>query len=88
MDDQYGNIIPEDLMLLPDYTYLIPKDIATVFAASWYECQSILLVSAAAIDYLSETDPIDAGLTLENETIQRIDDVLKRGNKTDNFYHA
>jgi len=83
--------IPKDLVLIPDIGDLDDEGIRLVDKADWYEPRGggPILVSAKAIDYLSEDDPIDAGLTPEDlKDLVLIDHVLHRWSDKDGFYHA
>lgn len=86
MKDQYGNAVPNDLVLLPNYTHL-DEERKKVFEADWYDIDGIIWVSAKAIDYLSESDVEDSGINISGE-IMYVDHCLKRGNEIDGFYHA
>lgn len=76
------------LVIIPDYEDLSIEEVDKVFDVDWYEADGIILVDAREIDYLSEASPEDAGIDLANVEIVRINDVLKRGNVIDGFYHA
>ena len=86
--DQYGEQVPDDLVVLPDPQMLGEDEIKKVMDAPWYEAEGILMASAKAIDGLSEFDPKDAGIDLEETEVSAIDDPLKRYSKEDGFYHA
>jgi len=86
--DQFGQPIPDDLVLMPDREQLRMKEVHMILNVPWYECQEILMVSSFAIDWLSEADPADADINLETSKIFKIDDCLKRWNYLDGFYHA
>ena len=89
MKDQHDNPIPDDLVMFPSFRGLNPAEINTVFDATWYKCNGILLISAVAINFLSETDLFDAtGINPLKYSIFCIDERLKRGNLNDNFYTA
>jgi len=86
MHDQYGDDVPDDLVLLPDF-YGDYADV--IFGATWYERNSILMASASEIGEYSEDDPEDAGIVLdENSVVCRIPECLQRGSPEDGFYHA
>ena len=80
--------IPNDLVIIPDIEGLSQGEIILVDMADWYEADKIILVSAKAINYLSEDDPLDAGIVLKNCEICYIDGILHRYNEEDGFYHA
>ena len=88
MKDQYGNDIPKDLVLVPNINNLRNKDIKTVDRAAWYEQDGILLVSASEIGFLSEDDPMEAGVIPEEGKIMYVGSVLHRWSEEDGFYHA
>lgn len=93
LKDQYGNDVPNDLVVLDDYlvTMLTKEQLDMVDKADWYEVENsdVILVSASAIDNLSETDPLDVGIDLAKaESIMLIDRPLHRYSSEDGFYHA
>ncbi|MFA6089984.1 MAG: hypothetical protein WC755_09070 [Candidatus Woesearchaeota archaeon] len=88
MKDQYDNEVPNDLVVMPNIHDLTQDDIQDVINAPWYEAGNTLLVSARDIDFLSEIDPLDAGVDLTKMAIYKIDDILKRYDSFDGFYHA
>lgn len=99
--DQYAQNIPNDLVTVPDIEVLDENGIKIIESARWYVAhfpnghQSCILVSAKEIQYLSEDDPIDSGIDLNDPEI-RIDfiqDFLKRHSVQGvrgkrGFYHA
>jgi hypothetical protein len=87
--DQYGDPVPDDLVTLPDYENLGPKEIKAVEDARWYEADGCLMASAKELKGLSEDDPIDSGVDLDDENIEifLIEGFLKR-HGTEGFYHA
>jgi len=93
MLDQYDNKVPGDLVVLDlDIVELSEEELHLVTNADWYEIRgnfgwSPILVSAKAIDYLTETSLADVGLDA-NMKIDRIAELLKRWSKEDGFYHA
>ena len=67
------------------------EDFQTLFNAAWYEVEEwpgVILVSAKAINYLSEVDPMDIGVDISAAQINRIADGLKRFDLQDGFTHA
>jgi len=91
--DQYGDQVPNDLVLLPDYDDLDDEEVKTVLTANWYQPEGrhgCLMASARDLGDLSELDPADADvdLTHADTRIDRVDNCLKRGNPQDGFYHA
>jgi hypothetical protein len=103
MKDQYGQEVPNDLVVLPfgfepgdgpiRGDMVDPEDIDVMCRADWYEVDDgypIILVSYLAIQGLSETDPLDCGIDLKAPGIKinRIADGLKRYSLEDGFYHA
>ena len=94
MKDQYGNDVPDDLVLLPHHILDGPdstqksRDIDIVLNARWYEIDGVLLASSKEINGISEDDPSDAGLNItENSQAFCIDGPLKRYSG-EQFYHA
>lgn len=85
--DQYGHSVPKDLVLLPMFSDLAVDDVEVVLAARWYESNGVLMASAAEIKGLSEDDPLDGGVK-PTDPVDYVDDVLKRWNEVDGFYHA
>jgi len=90
MLDNYGEQVPDDLVLMPDISLLIDADIKLVVNVNWYdvilEDESVwLCISAKAIDYLEESDPNFEQPIIE---IMRINDVLKRWSVEEGIYHA
>jgi len=87
LKDQYGDDIPNDLVLMPDMEFLDETDLEMIDNADWYEAHGILMVPASAINFLSEDDPVDADINLETDEVWKIDNVLHRWSK-EGFYHA
>jgi len=89
LKDQFGKKVPKDLVLLPSPKDLEEKDIDVVMGAPWYEANGVLMASSKAIEYLSEDDPLDAGINLNdlNLEISYVADALKRYEE-DGFYLA
>lgn len=101
MRDQYGQPIPDDLVVLPfgfepgetviRGDQVEPEDVEVIARANWYEVEGqegLILASYLAIQGLSEVNPLDCGLTLAGAQINRIADPLKRYSLEDGFYHA
>ena len=101
MEDQYGQEVPEDLVVLhfgfePGEGVihgdpLEPEEVEIISKARWYEVEDVPLVLASyeEIQGLSELDPLDYGINdLATATINRIADPLKRYSLEDGFYHA
>lgn len=85
-NDQHGQPIPDDLVVLPDFKTLFHKAISVVLDARWYEANGCLLMaSVSEIEGLSEIDP---GIDLAAAEIMFIDEPLKRWSQEDGFYHA
>ena len=88
MKDQNGNLVPDDLVLMPSIDILSLSGISTVDKAKWYEVNGwCLCVSAKEINYLSEDGLEDAGIE-QIETVDYVDGVLHRYSLEDGFYHA
>ena len=100
MKDQYGQEIPDDLVVV-DFGFepgeLInfirePEEVQIISKADWYEVEGypLILASAEQIQYLCETDPLDCGYPDNWKTIPigRIANILKRWGPEDGFYHA
>jgi hypothetical protein len=91
MKDQYGRKVPDDLVVLEGGEFTPDDEFEILDQARWYEVegrQDVILVSSAEINGLSETNPLDVGIDLSKSKVMRIDDVLKRYDETDGFYHA
>jgi hypothetical protein len=91
MNDQYGNPIPDDLVVLSGENpqEMTELGLTLVDAADWYEVDGILLVSAKSVQYFLETDPIDCGVRLTPRSkVYAVDYCLHRWNEEDGFYHA
>ena len=101
--DQYGQPVPKDLVVLqfgfdPDPEKVIhgdpvdPADVKIIMAANWYEVEGregLILASYLDIGGLSELNPADCGIGLEDSPqINRVADPLKRYSLEDGFYHA
>ena len=89
MKDQYDRDVPNDLVILPNINDLDREGFEIVVGNDWYEINGILMASAKAIEYLSEADPLDAGIDLSKyDIIDYVANALKRWNEIDGFYHA
>jgi hypothetical protein len=87
--DDRGEPLPADLVLLPNPKDLDEADFEKVMGAAWWEIDGVLCASAEAIDYLSEDDPLDAGVDVgKAKSVCYIPNILHRGNEVDGFYHA
>lgn len=95
MQDNMGNEVPTDLVLMPDIENLSDAELIVVVDAVWYDamvptgggCEiALLCVSENAIDSLS-CDTIDDYDGPIHE-IMYVNDVLKRWSIEDGFYHA
>jgi len=89
MLDQYGNKVPDDLVILPPIQLLTSEDIdKIIMTARWYEINKYIIVaSAREIDNLSD-DTFENAVGDEIQSIQLVSDVLKRYSLEDGFYHA
>jgi hypothetical protein len=87
MKDQYGEDIPNDLVLMPSIESLNEEELKIVDNANWYEQNKVLMVSAKEINYLSEDDILDADITLTEGKIFYIPFILHRFDEN-GFYHA
>lgn len=89
--DQYGNEIPEELVVLDnDISRYTDDEIQQIVQARWYETEKrhcILIPQSEAPDWI-ETRPIDAEVDMKVDALYFIDDVLKRWSEEDGFYHA
>ena len=91
--DQYGQVIPADLVLIPDGKGIKASEAKVVEALDWWVCQEMILVPDNG---MGGEDPRDAGIPLDKDgnidlpegSVMKVDDVLKRWNKVDGFYHA
>jgi len=88
MKDQYGNDVPNDLVLLPSPSDLSDWGICIIDWAKWYEADGVLMASAKEIYFLSEAEPADADIDLDNAEILYVADSLHRYSLEDGFYHA
>jgi len=89
MIDDRGEQVPEDLVLLPNPNDIDDAEYLTVMDAEWWEIDGVLCASAEAINFLSEDDPIDAGVDMDNlKEVLYIPNHLHRGSLADGFYHA
>jgi hypothetical protein len=86
--DQFGETIPDDLVMMPNPDHLSPDDIVVVSLAAWYDADGLLLVSAKEIEFLSEDDPLDGGMDIDTVEIIKVSPVLHRWSYEDGFYHA
>jgi len=85
--DQYGQLVPANLRMLPNYCLCSVAERRKIFGIDWYECQGVLLADVVG------DDPLDAGLSVDDDgnltfPVLRVDDCLKRGDIFDGFYHA
>jgi hypothetical protein len=103
-DQYGNDVDTANLVLLPRFADLDEDDRKIVERATWYELDRRVLVAdytelfspvpdefmlARPVQVcLSEDDPIDAGIDIKTCRIDKVDDVLKRGNEVDGFYHA
>jgi hypothetical protein len=90
MKDQYGNAVPADLAVLPDFWLLSPAEVEIVDNLDWYECRGILLVPQNEV---GGDDPRDAGLEVDPDgnltgKVMKVDTCLHRYSEEDGFYHA
>lgn len=91
MNDQYGNKIPDDLVLVYDIDFT-PDEIKLIDNADWYVVdlyhhKGLLCVSAKAVNYLLEDSPVDV-FNSRIKTVEYVGMVLHRYNEYDGFYHA
>ena len=91
MKDQYDNEVPEDLVLVYDIDFS-PEEIALIDDADWYEVDlyhypGLLCVSAKAVEYLFDDDPVEE-FNSKIKTVNYIGRILHRYNEHDGFYHA
>lgn len=88
--DQYGNPIPDDLVVLSgeNPADLTDHALRLIANADWYEASSVMLVPASQVENFLEAEPVDAGVDLAQVTVSKIADFLKRWNDVDGFYHA
>ncbi len=88
MRDQYGNAVPADLVVLPEFWILTPAEVEIVDKMDWWECKGVLLVEP---NEFSEGDPQDYGLKVDpdgNLTAQvtKLDLACHRYSEADGFY--
>ncbi len=93
MKDQFNRNIPKDLVVLDlNPTIVGQSGITIIENAPWYLYKNIILVSYKAIKGLTETDPLDCDIDLNNididDPIMYVHDALKRWSSLDGFYTA
>ncbi|KKL16004.1 hypothetical protein LCGC14_2499920 [marine sediment metagenome] len=93
MKDQFDADIPGDLVVLDLHPNdLTQPEITIIKDANWYLYRHVILVSCEAINGLTETDPLDCDINLENLNpnypIMYVHDSLKRWSRLDGFYTA
>lgn len=89
--DQYGDEVPDDLVLIPDLIDLSDEEDNLVWNAKWYDVYvadgddvPYLTVSAKVINYLSESEVEETVIE-----ILLVNDVLKRFDENGHtYYHA
>lgn len=91
MNDQYDNKVPDDLVLVYDADFT-PDEITLIDNANWYKVDlyhyaGLLCISANAVDYLLDDDPVEE-FNSKIKNVSFVDKVLHRYNKQDGFYHA
>jgi len=91
MNDQYGNKVPNDLVLVYDVDFT-PEEINLIDNADWYVVDlyhypGLLCVSADAIDYLLDDDPVEE-FNSEIKSVSYVGKILHRYSIEDGFYHA
>lgn len=87
MKDQFGNEVPDDLVVIDSGQYADERAVEIIMACDWYECNGYIMASASKLDEALYCQPEDCDLELK-EPIYRIADGLKRWGKYDGFYHA
>jgi autonomous glycyl radical cofactor GrcA len=90
MRDQYGNAVPADLVVLPDFWLLTKDQVEIVDKMDWYECMGVLLVSQSD---LGGDDPREVGLEVDPDgnltgRVKKIDQDSHRWNEQDGFYYV
>lgn len=89
--DQNDNIVPSDLVIIPNseaFSWLTDDEIKLIDESPWYDVKGVILVSASKIHYLSEDNPLDAGIDIYKDEIWYVDHCLHRFNEEDGFFHA
>ena len=83
------------MVVIPEPKWLSDEELEIIDNADWYEekgaagrGENIILVSAKEINYLSETDPSEAGLDIANTELILIGQTLHRWSEEDGFYHS
>ena len=92
MKDQYDNEIPNDLVLVYENINLTPKQITMIDNADWYvvdlyHYKGLLCVSAKAVDYLFDGNPVQE-FNSKIKSVQYITKILHRYTEQDGFYYA
>ena len=93
--DQYGNPLPpiKNLAVIGNMKLLTLPQISKIFEVEWFDCDGFVLIDWTKLNdpglaEIATTDPEDCGgLDLTHE-IGKVNDILKRGNLEDGFYHA
>ena len=87
MKDQFGNDVPNDLVVVDSGHFVTKDDIAVILEKNWYECNGFILISSENLDESLYLLPEDCDLEIK-EPIYYIGNILKRWNPIDGFYHA
>ena len=45
MRDQFNQLVPADLVVIPDFWLLTEEQVKIVDKMDWYECRGVLLIS-------------------------------------------
>ena len=92
--DQYGNPVPDDLVLLPTSSEFIKilteEEIKKIDDADWYEIEGMLFVPNSQVGdiVMSDAGPEEFDIDLVAEEVNYINPPLHRFSEEDGFYHA
>lgn len=97
MKDQYGNTIPDDLVVPTYQPWLTDEEVKAIMDADWYEeeISGLILVPFSQLPtgisesaYMAPEDCLDDPIEEMGGDIFYIADCLKRFSPEDDFYHA
>ena len=87
-------MINKEALAVLDIAVVFPGDYDKIMQADWYLTvkngvirHGLFLIDSTVADCL-ETDPVDAGVDLDEVELIRVDNCLKRYNAIDGFYSA
>jgi hypothetical protein len=93
--DQYGEIIPNDLVVIPPISGLDLKEIELIDDLEWYEVEGYDYIFVSESQMVPIRYPLDDLATLKDVVIDetginilKVDQYLHRWGLQDGFYHA